>query len=314
MKVAGSARSNCRTTLQNYAIELVIGDADLDAHIRGVRKALGRATHGGMADETEILVKALMPMRDALADAIPDDFDQENWAALLWDWFTACVSNTQAAAACPAVTQSESAWADMIVVLLATPSISETIVINTWWSTRRMATCWLALLGVLLLLTASRELPGRWKFWALITGTSSLASAEAWRQYGWNLFVARVIKDHNFQQVKFASDGLDNASVASPSNRLRSELEDLKRQMAGMQAGPPPGLAAPLGVPAGAPPLPPPSALLQSMQAMATGAVIDRPMINLAGPAAAAGQPVAPDILPPIQPQFTLGDLVEFKI
>ena len=274
MKVASSAKSNFRKALQDSSISWTPSDSEVEKLIRSIRSAINSSSPTTLADEGQLLVKALSPVYLALREAEALDWmDSDQWAFLMWDIYTAAASNTQSAARCPKITDSSDGWSDMITIVIATPLPHDVITTSPFWYRRKSITAILWTCSLLLAWATSWEFPGRHKVWMCLAGGSGFVAGELWRRSGWNLFETSHELPRSPQQ---AND--DNASVASSgSSKLRAEHEALQLKLLELERKvTQQGRPAP---PAGAPPLPAPahppvatsSPLMESFRIMADG-------------------------------------------
>ena len=220
-------------------------------------------------------------------DSVPESWDAESWGSFVWDAYTAAVSNTQAAAACPSLVESEAAWADMIVILLVTPAAKEFVLVSCWWATRRMVTAWFWMLAASCLgsfgmanklrewevLNESQEVSGRTKFYLVLFGTLLLTFGETWRRFGFDLWTSQKLMEIPGARGRTRNEEADAVSLSSSSSKLRAERDDLRRELGQMKQG----HAGAGKVPAGAPPVPPPP-LMTSMTSLAQGVQDDGPL------------------------------------
>ena len=237
MKVAASAKSNFRKALADNGLEWSPTDSQVDGIIRRIRSTVNCENPSTIAEEAQMMVRALSPAYLSLRGAEALDWmDSDQWSALLWDLFTAAASNTQTAARCPKLVESSEGWSDMVVLVIATP-LPENVSVHSPFCYKRTTIPSVILAFALFLLWGTTfEFPGRYKFWLTTCGVFLLAAGEIWRRRGWNMFKTTTTLPRSFRQVND-----DNASVASAgSSKLRAEHEalhwriiELEKQVAG---------------------------------------------------------------------------------
>ena len=149
MRVTATARHNVRRALASHDVITDLSDSKADALISQVRKILASSNPTELTGEAQLMIEALNHIRNFIHAHVTPELDSEEWATLLWDCYTASVSNTKTAPACTTLVGSGEAWSDIIVVPMNQPLAFEFSFETTWHSTRCVVSFWLFSLRIL---------------------------------------------------------------------------------------------------------------------------------------------------------------------
>ena len=285
-KVSATARLNFRTALSDADIVLFpqadLGDGKIDKVIKGLRSSLSSSNPRSQGEEIDTMVEARRPLYDLCLQVMTEseEWDADEWSALLWDLYAAAVSNIASARKCESVTSDQEAWADMITLLLASPVQERSVVSNRWLS--RWAVVIYFLIGSFVIgyVALYWQLSGKSKVGGMAASLVMVIFAELWRRCGFDLLTAQKKEVENLKAAQVLKKPIEIA-LSTASSQLRKENEALKAQLQSIKPfkssnsendGPRPRGAPPLP----APPLPPrlekskvePSVLVQSMQVL----------------------------------------------
>ena len=316
-KISAGARSNVRAAFETSGLNVGLGDRELDDLIRHIRSHINACHTEGMEAETGATVAALTPLKHLL-QAITDtqEWDNDQFSSAIWDVYTGAVSGTQAAAKCPGLSSDESAWSDMITVLLAQVDETKLELVRPLWGRRPLVVLaiWLvASIAGMIGFSASfldqfgAAVSGRSKLYAVTLSTLLFVAGDIWRRFGSDLGSIAIPRVPKTMRVKKREE--DELSVSTSSSKLRSENVKLERrvQQSERHPEPPPLGTPPLPPPGGAPPGLEESPLLQSMGHLATGGAKDGPLFQSGAlPRLVAGAAVQVSA-----EQFMVGDVVE---
>lgn len=234
VKVSSSSRHNVHKALDAYEFKHDLGDIDIDNLVRGIRTELGKTRPSSIGEETQVMMRALLPVRDYLLPMAADAMDVDSWGGLMWDMYIAATNHTKSAMACNEIASSEANWADLMVLIMAAPSKQEYEIHAPFWWKRVTLALGLALMGVFMVALPTMlgsiglELSGRLKVIDLFGGTLLLGAAEVWRRYGKDLKTMNVLKT---KPLTVGFRDADAVSVASSSSRLREERDRLQEDL-----------------------------------------------------------------------------------
>eukprot|EP00930_Biecheleria_cincta_P027551 TRINITY_DN19331_c0_g1_i1.p1 TRINITY_DN19331_c0_g1~~TRINITY_DN19331_c0_g1_i1.p1 ORF type:complete len:721 (+),score=117.51 TRINITY_DN19331_c0_g1_i1:94-2163(+) len=273
MRIGDNVRTNFRALLSDYNVASPLRDRDIDGLCRHLRKTLKDADASDLAGETRVAVAALSPIRDELlSSAETAGLDSDQWSDLLWNVWRVFVENTKAAEKLRDLHDDSAAWSDMITILLAECSETETLA-GPWWAKRLVVYMWLSLLSGALWFLSSFGWTGRTRVTLVFIGILCWPLAFLWKRFGWDLGKSTR---RSKPKVSFREDDADSICMSTASSQIRRENEELRRQLQSLESAA--SVAPPLPPPPGAPPLPsgasghPKSALTRALTDLASGA------------------------------------------